>query len=43
MASTKLITPTDKVGMDKVIAAKIDIKALATAKKALIKGTAKNR
>ena len=29
--------------MDKIIAAKINIKALATAKKALIEGTIKNR
>ena len=43
MASTRLITPTNKVGMDEVIAAKTDIEALATAKEALIKGTAKNR
>ena len=43
MASTKLITFTDKVGIDKVITAKTDIEALATAKKALIKGTVKNK
>ena len=43
MASTKLITPTDKMGIDKVIAAKIDIKALATTKEALIKNTIKDR
>ena len=43
MASTKPIAPTDKVGMNKVIAAKTDIKALATTEKALIKGTAKDK
>ena len=43
MASTKPITPTDKVGMDKVIAAKTNIEALATAEEALIEGTIKNR
>ena len=43
MASTKLITFTDKVGINKVITVKINIKALATAKKAFIKGTVKNK
>ena len=43
MANTKLITFTDKVGIDKVITAKINIEALATAEEALIEGTIKNR
>ena len=43
MANTRLITPTDKVDIDKVIAAKTDIEALATAKETLIEGTAKNK
>ena len=43
MASTRLITSTDEVGMDKVIAAKTDIEALATIEEALIEGTIKNR
>ena len=43
MASTRPITPTDKVGMDKVIITKIDVEALVTAKEALIKGTVKDR
>ena len=43
MASTRPITPTDKVGMDKAVAAKIDIKALATIIKPLIEGTVKDR
>ena len=43
IASTKLIAFTDKMGINKVIAAKIDIKALTTTKKALIEGTVKNR
>jgi hypothetical protein len=42
-ASTGLITPTDKMGIDKAIAAKTDIKALVTIKEALIEGTVKNR
>ena len=42
-ASTKPITPMDKIGIDKAVAAKIDIEALATAVEALIKGTVKNR
>ena len=43
MASTKPITPIDKVGMDKVITAKTNIEALATAEEALIESTAKDR
>ena len=43
MANTKPIISTDKVGINKVIAARIDIKALATAEEALIKNTAKNK
>ena len=43
MANTRLIAPTDKVGMDKVIAARTDMEALATAEEALIKGTAKDK
>ena len=33
----------DKVGMDKVIAARIDVEAPATAEEALIEGTVKDR
>jgi hypothetical protein len=33
----------DKVGIDKVMAARTDVEALATAKEALIEGTVKNR
>jgi hypothetical protein len=43
IANTRPITPTDKVGIDKVIAARIDIEALATTKEALIEGTIKDR
>ena len=43
MASTKPIAPTDKIGMDEVIAAKTDIEALATTEEALIEGTIKNK
>ena len=43
IVNIKPITPTDKVGIDKVIAAKIDIEALATVKEAFIKGAAKDR
>ena len=42
MASTRLITPIDKVGIDKVIAARIDVEALAIAE-ALIEGTVKDK
>jgi len=42
-ASTGPITPIDKVGMDKAVAAKIDVEALATAEKALVEGTIKDR
>ena len=43
IVNTRPITPIDKVGMDKVIAAKINVEALATAKEALIEGTAKDK
>ena len=43
MASTRLIAPIDKVGIDKVIAARTDVKALATAEEAFIEGTVKDR
>ena len=43
MASIKLIAFIDKMGINKVIIARINIKALATAEEALIKGTAKNK
>jgi hypothetical protein len=43
MASTRLIASINKVGIDKVIAARIDMEALVTAKEALIKGTIKDR
>ena len=43
MASTRPITPTDEVGMDEVMAARIDVEALATVKEALIEGTVKDR
>ena len=43
MASTRPITPMDKVGINKVIAAKIDMEALATTEEALIESTAKNK
>ena len=33
----------DKVGIDKVMAARIDVEALATAEEALIEGTVKDR
>jgi len=32
----------DKVGIDKAVAARIDIEALATAEEALVEGTVKN-
>jgi len=32
----------DKVGMDKAVAARIDVEALATAEEALIEGTVKD-
>jgi hypothetical protein len=43
MASTGPIAPTDKVGMNEVVAARIDMEALATAEEALIEGTMKDR
>ena len=43
MANTKPIAFIDEVGINKVIAAKTDMEALATAEEALIEGTAKNR
>ena len=43
MASTGLIAPTDKVGIDKVMAARTDVEALATAEEALIEGTVKDK
>jgi hypothetical protein len=43
IASTRPITPIDEVGINKVIAAKIDVEALATAEEALIEGTMKDR
>jgi hypothetical protein len=43
IASTRPIAPTDKVGIDKAMAAKTDIEALATAKEALIEDTMKDR
>ena len=43
MASTKPIIFINKVGIDKAIAAKTDIEALATTKEALIEGTVKNK
>jgi hypothetical protein len=43
MASTGLIAPTNEVGIDEVIAARTDVKALATAEEALIEGTVKDR
>jgi hypothetical protein len=42
-ASTRPITPINEVGINKAIAARIDIETLATAKEALIKGTIKDR
>ena len=41
-ASTRPIAPTDKVGMDKAVAAKIDVEALATTVEALIEGIVKD-
>jgi len=41
-ASTGPITPTDEVGMDEAMAARIDVEALATAEEALIEGTVKD-
>jgi hypothetical protein len=43
MASTRLIAPTDKVGIDEAVAARTDTEALATAEEALIEGTVKDR
>jgi hypothetical protein len=43
MANTIPITPIDEVGINKVITARIDMEALATTKKALIKGTIKDK
>jgi hypothetical protein len=43
MANTRPITPIDEVGINKVIAARIDIEALATTEEALIEGTIKDR
>ena len=43
IVSTRPITPTDKVGIDKVITAKIGVKALATTEEALIEGTIKDK
>ena len=43
MTSTRLITFMDKVGINKVMAARIDIEALATVEEALIEGTVKDR
>jgi len=42
-ASTGPIPSTDKVGIDKAVAAKIDVEALATAEEALMEGTVKDR
>jgi hypothetical protein len=42
-ANTRLIAFIDKVGINKAIAAKTDIKALATTEEALMEGTVKNR
>jgi hypothetical protein len=42
-ASTKPIALTDKVGINKAVAAKADIKALATTVEALIEGTIKDK
>ena len=41
-ASTRPITFTDKVGMDKAMAAITDIEALAAAEEALVEGTMKD-
>ena len=41
-ASTRPIAPMDKVGMDKTVAARTDVEALATAEEALIEGTVKD-
>ena len=43
IVSTKPITPIDKVGINKAVAAKTNMEALATAIEALIEGTIKNR
>ena len=43
MASIKLITFTDKVGINKIIAAKIHIKTLTTIVEAFIEGIIKDR
>jgi hypothetical protein len=42
-ASITLITFTDKVGINKAVAARIDIEALTTTKEALMEGTVKDR
>jgi hypothetical protein len=39
-ASTRPITPIDKVGIDKAVAARTDVKALATAEEALVEDLA---
>jgi hypothetical protein len=43
MASTGPIPPTDKVGTDEAVAARIDTEALATAEEALVEGVVKDR
>ena len=43
MASTRLIAFTDKVGMDKAVAAITNAEALAAVEKALAEGTVKDR
>ena len=43
MASTRPITFTDKIGINKIIAAKINIEALVTVEEALIEGTIKDK
>ena len=43
IASTRPITPTNKVGINKAVIAKTNIEALATTVEALIEGTVKNR
>jgi hypothetical protein len=42
-ASIRPIAYTDEVGMDKAMAARTDIEALATAEEALMEGTVKDR
>ena len=41
-ASTGPIAPTDEVGMDKAVATRTDVEALATAVEALMEGTVKD-